>query len=141
MCNWVLVLVTLLVNHKVFFGCEGCLEQERSTLIEIRDSVNHPDGHGLTWGKEKYKFGEGLVEDLDCCTWPGISCNDESRVTAIHIPNTREARLGKWHPDAGLFAYLEKLSSLTLDGNQISEWDFPPGMFVLNTFHRKLKWY
>ncbi|RWR75550.1 LRR receptor-like serine/threonine-protein kinase GSO1 [Cinnamomum micranthum f. kanehirae] len=76
LCNWVLVLVTLLVNHKVLFGCEGCLEQERSTLIKIRDSVNHPDGHGLTWG---------------------------------------------------LFAYLEKLSSLTLDGNQISRWDFQPG--------------
>ncbi|XXG52054.1 hypothetical protein AAC387_Pa03g0471 [Persea americana] len=125
LCYWVLVLVTLLVNHKVLFGCEGCSEQERSTLIEIRDSVNHPDGHGLTWGKEKYKFGEGLVEDLDCCKWPGIICN-EGRVTAIHIPNTREARLGKWHPDAGIFAYLEKLSSLTLDGNQISRWDFPP---------------
>ncbi|XXG52056.1 hypothetical protein AAC387_Pa03g0471 [Persea americana] len=127
LCYWVLVLVTLLVNHKVLFGCEGCSEQERSTLIEIRDSVNHPDGHGLTWGKEKYKFGEGLVEDLDCCKWPGIICN-EGRVTAIHIPNTREARLGKWHPDAGIFAYLEKLSSLTLDGNQISRWDFPPGL-------------
>eukprot|EP00268_Persea_americana_P013796 TRINITY_DN16124_c3_g1_i1.p1 TRINITY_DN16124_c3_g1~~TRINITY_DN16124_c3_g1_i1.p1 ORF type:complete len:775 (+),score=101.95 TRINITY_DN16124_c3_g1_i1:169-2493(+) len=124
LCNWVLVLVTLLVNYKVFLGCEGCLEQERSTLIEIRDSINYPDGHGLTWGQKLSKAGEGLVEDLDCCAWPGIFCT-MGRVTAIFIPKTREAKLGKWHPDAGLFAYLEKLSSLTLDGNQISSCDFP----------------
>ncbi|XXG52058.1 hypothetical protein AAC387_Pa03g0472 [Persea americana] len=130
--NWVLVLVTLLVNYEVFFGCEGCLEQERTTLIKIRDSINHPDGHGLTWGREGDCPGHRLslackmfVDVQDCCTWPGIFCSTEGRVTAIYISNKREARLGQWHPDAGLFADLEKLSSLTLDGNQISSWDFP----------------
>lgn len=131
LCNWVLVLVTLVVNYKVFIGCEGCLEQERSTLIEIRDSINEPDGHGLTWGQNKTYTGKQLVEDLNCCKWAGIVCT-EGRVTAIDIRNTREAKLGKWHLDAGLFTYLEKLTSLTLDGNQISSWDYPDGMMFFS---------
>ncbi|KAK1284503.1 hypothetical protein QJS10_CPB21g00348 [Acorus calamus] len=96
-------------------GCQGCFHQERLALLEIKRSINHPNGSALSnW------VGE------DCCGWDGIVCDDlSSRVVSIVLDQKRES--GDWYPNVTMFAQFE-LIELSLNGNQIKGWVMPEGL-------------
>ncbi|XP_058084857.1 receptor-like protein 56 [Magnolia sinica] len=92
-----------------FFGCEACLEKERVALLQIKDSINHPNGSALS----------GWAGD-DCCRWESIECNPStSNVVQINIFDTRDEGLGTWYPNVSLFMQFEELKQVRLCGNQI----------------------
>ncbi|MQM05579.1 hypothetical protein Taro_038389 [Colocasia esculenta] len=118
----------LLLLACVLCGClaaQGCLEKERTALLQLRDSFYHPRPANLsewpTW------VGE------DCCQWAGASCQDEAprRVVFVSIAFARKPELGGMVVNGSLFAALEELQELRLSNNQISRWIEPKGMLGL----------
>eukprot|EP00268_Persea_americana_P019437 TRINITY_DN1995_c0_g1_i8.p1 TRINITY_DN1995_c0_g1~~TRINITY_DN1995_c0_g1_i8.p1 ORF type:complete len:1007 (-),score=91.81 TRINITY_DN1995_c0_g1_i8:524-3544(-) len=104
----------VIIGCRFFYWCHGCLEEERTHLLQIKDSINYPHGSSLD---------EAWVEK-DCCNWDGIECNS-SRVISISLFSKREERLGVWYPNASLFVPFKELEQLYLGGNQIGGWVTP----------------
>ncbi|XP_059635761.1 receptor-like protein 15 [Cornus florida] len=71
-----ILLMLVLVN--------GCWEQERIALLELKASINHPNGSSLpSWE------GEGTTDD--CCECEGVECNTTTlRVIKLSLNFTRE---------------------------------------------------
>ncbi|XP_059281170.1 receptor-like protein kinase BRI1-like 3 [Lycium ferocissimum] len=90
-----------------FMSCNSKLvEEERRALLELRDSLNYPNGSAL--------ISEWIGEDN--CAWAGIFCgsdtDNDSRVLDIYLTIKRQLGLGIWYPDATLltrFTYLQSL--------------------------------
>eukprot|EP00268_Persea_americana_P066580 TRINITY_DN9081_c0_g4_i1.p1 TRINITY_DN9081_c0_g4~~TRINITY_DN9081_c0_g4_i1.p1 ORF type:complete len:134 (-),score=7.02 TRINITY_DN9081_c0_g4_i1:338-739(-) len=101
-----------------FYRCHGCIEEERTHLLQIKDSINYP-------------YVSSLDEDWvgkNCCNWSGIQCNSSSfRVISIDLSYIREERLGLWYPNAFLFAAFKELEELILWRNHIGGWVAPQG--------------
>ncbi|PPR83726.1 hypothetical protein GOBAR_AA36986 [Gossypium barbadense] len=109
----------------IYFGCQGCLEEERAALLQIKDSMNISESSGFSnW------YGE------ECCDWDGVEC-DPSR-TRIHkilfyqLRDQRNIEVEPWFPNATLFAQFKDLQLLELPGNQI-------GGFLSTHAFKKLK--
>lgn len=97
---------------------DGCLKEERSALLQIKGSINHPNGSALSsW------VGE------DCCQWEVIECDPfTSHVVGIKIYGMREEGQGKyWYPNASLFSQFKELSQVDLSQNQIGGQDIIQG--------------
>ncbi|KAH7846098.1 hypothetical protein Vadar_009868 [Vaccinium darrowii] len=91
-------------------GCNGCWEKERFALLQIKDSINFPNGTSLpSWEEDDY---------LDCCQWEGVKCHPTThRVIELSL---RDQRLdGHWHLNASVLLPLESLQSLDLSGNHL----------------------
>ncbi|RWR75521.1 wall-associated receptor kinase 5-like protein [Cinnamomum micranthum f. kanehirae] len=97
-------------NAKLWlYGCSGCFEKERSALLDLKFSINHPNGTSLP-----------LWRGTDCCSWQEVSCNSRTgRVVEICIFYERNEGLGDWHLNASLLAPFEELRRLDLSGNSI----------------------
>ena len=101
-----------------FYSSHGCLEEERTHLLQIKDSINYPHGYSL----DEYWVGK------NCCNWVGIQCNSSSsRVISIDLSSIRDERLGLWYPNASLFAAFKELENLDLWRNHIGGWVAPQG--------------
>ncbi|RWR74151.1 putative LRR receptor-like serine/threonine-protein kinase isoform X5 [Cinnamomum micranthum f. kanehirae] len=99
-----------------FYWCHGCLEEERTLLLQIKDSINYPGGSSLG----EYWVGK------NCCQWYGVDCNPSSfRVISIDLYDVREEGLGLWYPNTSLFAPFKELKELDLGGNHIGGWVMP----------------
>ncbi|XP_058071398.1 receptor-like protein 9b [Magnolia sinica] len=105
---WALVFVQY-HNH----GCLGCMDKERTSLLEIKASINYPNGYSLpTW-----------EDGTDCWSWEGIKCNNATgQVTEISLNYTREDELGEWYLNADLLLSFGELRSLDLSGNYLAGW-------------------
>ncbi|XP_058105910.1 receptor-like protein 14 isoform X2 [Magnolia sinica] len=122
---WALGIVGLAVCFEFCCWCEGCLDEEREALLQIKHDINYPNGSSLSDWK-----GD------DCCQWPRVSCNNHtSRVNEIDLYEVREEDLGTWYPNATLFAQFKELFYLYLSGNQIDGWRMPEDICEL----RRLK--
>ena len=108
---------------------EGCLEEERIALLQIKTSIfdPHPNHFGaallLSWGN-----------DALCCGWPGVSCDPiTGRVNEIFLFNvrgwsldpskaawSRDASMGDWYLNATLFLPFQELNSLGLRNNYMA---------------------
>ncbi|XXG72904.1 hypothetical protein AAC387_Pa07g1898 [Persea americana] len=99
-----------------FYQCHGCIEEERTRLLQIKDSINYP-------------YDSSLDEDWvgkNCCKWYGVECNSlSSRVISIDLSSRREEGLGLWYPNASLFAAFKELEELGLGENHIGGWVAP----------------
>ncbi|PHT50837.1 hypothetical protein CQW23_10584 [Capsicum baccatum] len=107
-------------------SCSGKLvEEEKKALLELRDSLNYPNGSALIneWVEENY------------CAWAGIFCvrdlNNDARVLDIILTSKRELGLGIWYPDATLLTRLTHLRSLYVSGNAIGNWIMPEALCKL----------
>ncbi|KAH1108472.1 hypothetical protein J1N35_012240 [Gossypium stocksii] len=106
---WVL-LTTLLFIIQGWPQTEGCFEQERIALFQLKSFFNHPtnledwvDFKGSNW-----------------CLWERIECNITSkRVISLHLDFTRQSNL-YGYLNFSLFLPFEELKSLYLGGNQIA---------------------
>ncbi|KAH0680248.1 hypothetical protein KY284_021333 [Solanum tuberosum] len=106
--------------------CNGKLvEEEKRALLELRDSLNYPNGSTLIneWVEENY------------CAWAGIFCirdlNNDAHVLDIILTSKRELGLGIWYPDANLLTRFTHLQSLYISGNAIGNWIMPEALCKL----------
>ncbi|MBA0630927.1 hypothetical protein Godav_002971 [Gossypium davidsonii] len=103
-------------------GCHGCMDEERDALLQIKDSINSPEGTAFSsW------YGE------DCCQWEGVQCNaSTTRVSSIFFNYQRDpSLLENWYPNATLFAQFKDLEILHLPGNRIAGFTSPEELHSL----------
>ena len=108
--------------------CYGCLEQERTALLQLKDSINHPHGNSLpTWE-------ETLVDEAttDCCQWERVKCNSATgRVIQLSLYELRDWDSGNWYMNASMFLPFEELKSLDLSWNSLESWLPNEGFVIL----------
>ncbi|RWR75584.1 putative LRR receptor-like serine/threonine-protein kinase isoform X2 [Cinnamomum micranthum f. kanehirae] len=93
------------------YGCLGCLDKEKSSLLELKSSINHPNGTSLL----SWRVG------ADCCSWKGVTCSSTTgRVIELDLSRTRDFELGDWYLNVSLLLPLEELRSLKLRDNWLS---------------------
>jgi hypothetical protein len=92
----------------------GCLEEERIALLQLKDSLNYPNGTSLpSWMKA----------DANCCSWELIECNSSTgRVTELGLGGVWNPELGDWYLNASLFLPFQQLNVLSLSNNRIAGW-------------------
>ncbi|RWR73548.1 LRR receptor-like serine/threonine-protein kinase GSO1 isoform X3 [Cinnamomum micranthum f. kanehirae] len=114
-----------------FYRSHGCLEKERTHLLQIVDSINYPHGSSL------YEDWIGK----DCCNWFGIECNSSSsRVISIDLSFIRDERFGLWYPNASLFAAFKELEILDLRRNHIGGWVAPQAFSEMQSLRKLYLW-
>ncbi|KAI8570585.1 hypothetical protein RHMOL_Rhmol01G0046600 [Rhododendron molle] len=105
-------------------GCNGCLKKERIALLQLKDSINFPNGTSLPYWEED--------DDMDCCYWKHVECNSTTRrVIKLELVDTRDwgSRIDDyWHLNASILLPFESLRSLDLSGNQLSSFIGNEGM-------------
>ncbi|XP_059623041.1 receptor-like protein 13 [Cornus florida] len=103
-----IMLLLVLVNV-----CHGCREQERIALLQLKDSINHPNGSSLP----SWEDWDG-EEPTDCCEWEGVECNATTRrIIKLSLNSTREYELGDWYLNTSMFLPFESLVNLDLTNN------------------------
>ncbi|GAY52943.1 hypothetical protein CUMW_145820, partial [Citrus unshiu] len=108
---WVSELIFIILVVKGWWS-EGCLEQERSALLQLKHFF---DGDQLlqNWVDDEYYS--------DCCLWEGVECNNTTgRVIELHLGYTRNWESAEWYMNASLFTPFQQLESLYLIGNNIA---------------------
>ncbi|KAA8535229.1 hypothetical protein F0562_030232 [Nyssa sinensis] len=96
------------------YGCGGCWEQERFALLQLKTSINYPNGTSLPSWEDT---------ESDCCHWERVVCNfTTERVIKLFLNYTRDYRLGTWYFDASLFLPFKELRELDLTGNRLAGW-------------------
>ncbi|KAL3504916.1 hypothetical protein ACH5RR_034757 [Cinchona calisaya] len=93
-------------------------EEERVALLQLRDSLNRPNGSALV--------NEWVGNDY--CYWYGITCDRNLLVLQIYLSSRRQLGLGTWYPNATLLSHFENLESLYLSGNRIGSWIMPEAL-------------
>ncbi|KAA8535233.1 hypothetical protein F0562_030236 [Nyssa sinensis] len=109
---WWIVLVWVGIQ---IYGCGGCWEQERVDLLQLKTSINYPNGTSLPSWEDT---------ESDCCHWEGVVCNiTTERVIKLLLNYTRDNyRLGKWYFNASLFLPFKELRELDLTDNGLAGW-------------------
>ncbi|KAK3032233.1 hypothetical protein RJ639_035526 [Escallonia herrerae] len=110
--DMVLRLLSWVILAMAMSRCHGCLEAERLALLQIKASINHPNGTSLPGWKDDYTG--------NCCDWPGVVCHKATRfVVELQLINERQNKLGDWCLNVSLFRPFESLAYLRLDMNQL----------------------
>ncbi|KAK2968380.1 hypothetical protein RJ640_015376 [Escallonia rubra] len=110
--NMVLRLLSWVILALAMSRCHGCLETERLALLQIKASINHPDGTSLP----EWKDGN----TTDCCDWSGVECHEATRsVVELKLSEERQYDLGHWCLNASLFRPFKSLTGLDLSYNQL----------------------
>ncbi|KAG5226192.1 receptor protein [Salix suchowensis] len=81
-----LLLIMMVVSLQVWLPL-GCFEEERAALLQLKDSLNYPNGTSLpSWRKG----------DARCCDWESIRCNSSTgRVTLLYLYSRKEGGTGR----------------------------------------------
>jgi hypothetical protein len=106
------VAVIMMMNAMLL--SQGCLEEERIALLQIKTSfAEYPNLKSpvLSWGK-----------DALCCSWEGVTCSNSTtrRVIEIDLFLARDRSMGDWHLNASIFLPFQELNVLDLTGNRIA---------------------
>lgn len=109
------VAVIMMINAMLL--SQGCLEEERIALLQIKTSFGeNPNliAYPLSyWGK-----------DALCCSWFGVTCSNSTtrRVVEIHIFFAIDwySSMEHWHLNASIFLPFQELNVLDLSGNLIA---------------------
>jgi len=92
--------------------CYGCLEDERTGLLEINAFINS--------NSVIERLGDWTVnKDDNCCEWPRIECdNTTRRVIQLSLTGAWDERFSDWVLlNASLFLPFKELRSLDLNFN------------------------
>ncbi|KAF7850267.1 hypothetical protein BT93_L5678 [Corymbia citriodora subsp. variegata] len=95
-----------------------CHEQERSALLEFKQSLFHPELCNDLSKPESWK-----VEDGDCCSWEGVEC-DEGTGYVTGLDLSQSCLYGPINSKASLFR-LTHLQSLNLAFNDFNDSQIP----------------
>ncbi|GMP29336.1 hypothetical protein CsSME_00004486 [Camellia sinensis var. sinensis] len=126
---WVVMLIICCCCYGL---CLGCLEEEKNTLLQIRDSML------FSMDSQPVSFFSSLDID-DCCRWDGVDCSlTTNRVTRIFLHYTRDnnnynAVQLSWSLDLSLIAQLQELQHLELRGSRIGSLVAPEALCRLPT--------
>ena len=107
------VVVVVVINAMLL--SQGCLEEERIALLQIKTSfVDHSNDspYPLSWG-----------EDALCCSWERVTCSNSTarRVVEIDLSNSRDwYSMGDLNLNASIFLPFQELNVLNLSGNGIA---------------------
>ncbi|GLT49214.1 hypothetical protein SLA2020_227890 [Shorea laevis] len=108
---WLFAVLTLLLIQ--CWCCGGCLEQERTALLQLKISFN---------GRPLRNWGTG-DRNSDCCQWERVQCNPSTgRVIALYLNSTRARSYSVhyWYLNTSLFLPFEELKGLYLPENRIA---------------------
>ena len=117
------VAVIMMINTMLL--SQGCLEEERIALLQIKTSFGENP-----YLKSSPVFSWG--EDALCCSWYGVTCSNSTtrRVVEIHISNSIywswddwyliNASMGGWYLNASIFLPFQELNVLDLTFNGIA---------------------
>ncbi|XP_052488931.1 receptor-like protein 45 isoform X3 [Gossypium raimondii] len=97
--------------------CDGCLEEERFALFQLKPFFEFIDYkfQDLDYGSRPEKESSS-----NCCEWERVECNPISgRVTHLFL-NYSSNMKRDWYLNASLFLPFEKLQNLSLSGNFIT---------------------
>ncbi|KAJ6863502.1 hypothetical protein NC652_040135 [Populus alba x Populus x berolinensis] len=84
----------------------GCLEEERTALLQLKDALNYPNGTSLpSW----------IDDDAHCCSWESIVCNSSTELNVLSLSANRIAGWVKNKESLG------SLKLLDLSGNDINK--------------------
>ncbi|KAG8485240.1 hypothetical protein CXB51_021086 [Gossypium anomalum] len=105
---WVL-LTTLLFIIRGWRQIEGCLEQERIALFQLKSFFNDP-----------IELKDWVdVKGSNCCQWERVKCNITSeRVISLNLNHARRST-SNGYLNVSLFLPFEELKSLDLSNNKI----------------------
>ncbi|XP_010656508.1 receptor-like protein 13 isoform X2 [Vitis vinifera] len=94
------------------YGSLGCMEEEKVGLLQLKASINHPNGTALSsWG----------AEVGDCCRWRYVTCdNKTSRVIRLSLSSIRDSELGEWSLNASLLLPFQQLQILDMAENGLT---------------------
>ncbi|KDO40865.1 hypothetical protein CISIN_1g048732mg [Citrus sinensis] len=107
---WVSELIFILLAVKGWWS-EGCLEQERSALLQLKHFFN--DSKHLHYWNDGENYS-------DCCQWEGVECNNTTgRVIKLDLA-FRKRDSAEWYMNASLFTPFQQLEFLDLSGNNIT---------------------
>jgi len=110
------VAVIMMINAMLL--SQGCLEEERIALLQIKTSFgenpNLESSPVLSWG-----------EDALCCSWFGVTCSNSTTRRVIEIdlssPSYWFPYMGDhWYLNASIFLPFQELNVLDLSGNGIA---------------------
>ena len=107
------VAMIMMINAMLL--SQGCLEEERIALLQIKTSFGgNPNDNSspvFSWG-----------EDALCCSWEGVTCSNSTtrRVVEIHLDYARGWSMGDWYLNASIFLPFQELNVLDLSGNVIA---------------------
>jgi len=108
------VAVTMMINAMLL--SQGCLEEERIALLQIKTSFaelpKRKPNQLSYWGK-----------DALCCSWEGVTCSNSTttrRVIEINLFNPWYSSMEHWHLNASIFLPFQELNVLDLTGNSIA---------------------
>ncbi|KAJ0090498.1 hypothetical protein Patl1_14698 [Pistacia atlantica] len=105
-CKWFWVFLVMML---VSLG-EGCWEEERTALLQLKHFFPNPYGYLYNW-----------VKNSECYRWERVMCdNNTGRVIKLHLWDVRDFNLGEWYLNASLFSPFQQLQSLNLSGNNIA---------------------
>ncbi|XP_059635205.1 cuscuta receptor 1-like [Cornus florida] len=122
---WRWVLLVLVWIHEN--GCCGWWEQERIALLQLKASINYPNGTSLPSWKDAVGIESG------CCDWEGVECNiTTGHVVKLLLNLTRDYSLGDWYFNASLFLPFKQLRILDLMDNSLVGWVANEGFERLN---------
>ena len=113
-CLYLAVLYGTFLSLLLGYGSLGCMEEEKVGLLQLKASINHPNGTALSsWGGE---VGH-------CCRWENVTCdNKTNRVIRLSLRFIRDFELGEWSLNASLLLPFQQLQIFDLTGNPLTGW-------------------
>ncbi|XP_048228326.1 receptor-like protein 38 [Ricinus communis] len=104
------VMIIILADIQGKWRCDGCLEDEKNALLEIKAFFNYPDGHFLSsWGLYP-----------DCCNWSDVVCNTiTGQVTELNLYYIKIWNSKDRYINASLFLPFQELTYLDIGRNNI----------------------
>ncbi|KAK3410978.1 hypothetical protein EUGRSUZ_J03001, partial [Eucalyptus grandis] len=99
-----------------------CHDQERSALLEFKQSFFHPESYPCSLGVAS-KLELWKLEDEDCCYWEGVEC-DEGTGYVTSLDLVESCLSGSINSNASLFR-LTHLQSLNLACNNFTHSQIP----------------
>ncbi|KAL1096555.1 hypothetical protein V6Z11_D06G230200 [Gossypium hirsutum] len=109
-----MVLVVLSLGSGL---CDGCLEEERFALFQLKPFFAFID---YKFQDLDYESKPEKESSSNCCEWERVECNPISgRVTHLFL-NYSSNMKRDWYLNASLFLPFEKLQNLSLSGNFIT---------------------
>ncbi|KAJ6863503.1 hypothetical protein NC652_040135 [Populus alba x Populus x berolinensis] len=86
----------------------GCLEEERTALLQLKDALNYPNGTSLpSW----------IDDDAHCCSWESIVCNSSTELNVLSLSANRIAGWVKNKGSSNLSALI--LNNITTYGSSL----------------------
>lgn len=104
-------MVMMILLLKESWCSDGCLENERIALLQIKSHFNSSSSSFMSaWGIT-----------ADCCSWVNVDCNAIiGHVVQLSLDGVRSTEGDYWYLNASLFLPFQQLNYLSLSGNNIA---------------------